>query len=264
MSPVDGRLSRLGVASDLPVGRTGRSSTTRLVVLVSGGGTNLQAVLDACAAGHLPAEVALVVSNRRAAPALERATAAGVPTAHLALKPVIEAGGTRRHYDAELASLVAAARPDWVVLAGWMHVLSSAFLDRFPDRVVNLHPALPGAFPGANAIDDAWAAYGRGEIDRTGVMIHLVPDEGVDRGPVLAAVEVPIRPGDSRETLEARIHDTEHELLVATLARLVAAAPPPAPAPAAPAPTATPPDRRPSDAHDPPRPPPVALPEAAP
>jgi formyltetrahydrofolate-dependent phosphoribosylglycinamide formyltransferase len=254
MSTVDGRRPQPGAGAAQVVGRAARSPAARLVVLVSGGGTNLQAVLDACAAGHLPAEVALVVSNRRAAPALERAAAAGVPTAHLALKPVIEAGGTRRDYDGELARLVAGARPDWVVLAGWMHVLSSAFLDHFPERVVNLHPALPGAFPGANAIDDAWAAYGRGQIDRTGVMIHLVPDEGVDRGPVLAAVEVPILPGDSRDTLEARIHDTEHELLVATLARLVAAVA---------APPASPSDR-PADAHDPPRPPPVPFPEAAP
>jgi phosphoribosylglycinamide formyltransferase-1 len=86
--------------------------------------------------------------------------------------------------------------------------------------VVNLHPALPGAFPGATAIDDAWAAHRRGEIDRTGVMIHLVPDEGVDRGPVLAQVEVPIHRTDTRDSLEARIHATEHDLLVATLARL--------------------------------------------
>jgi methionyl-tRNA formyltransferase len=101
-----------------------------------------------------------------------------------------------------------------------MHVLSMAFLGRFPGRVVNLHPALPGRFPGAHAIDDAWAAYERGEVDRTGVMVHLVPDEGVDDGPVLATAEVPIRPGDDRAALEARIHAVEHELLVDTLAGL--------------------------------------------
>ena len=122
-----------------------------------------------------------------------------------------------------------ATDPDWVVLAGWMHVLSMAFLGRFPGRVVNLHPALPGCFPGAHAIDDAWAAHERGEIDRTGVMVHLVPDEGVDDGPVLGTVEVPIRPGDDRATLEARIHAAEHELLVDTLARLVRGDLPPLP-----------------------------------
>jgi phosphoribosylglycinamide formyltransferase-1 len=193
----------------------------RLAVLVSGSGTNLQAILDASGTGRLPAEVALVVSNRRAAFALERAAAAGVPSAYLALKPLLESGRTRRDYDAALAEMVAAVDPDWVVLAGWMHVLSSAFLDRFEGRVVNLHPALPGACPGGRAIDDAWAAYGRGEIDRTGVMVHLVPDEGVDEGPVLGQREVPIRPDDTRATLESRIHRTEHELLVATLTRLI-------------------------------------------
>jgi phosphoribosylglycinamide formyltransferase-1 len=207
-----------GPAPDPPAG--GARRPAHLVVLASGSGTNLQAILDAGASGRLAAQVVLVVSNRRAAFALERAAEAGVPTAYLALKGVLESGRSRRDYDAALADLVGRADPDWVVLAGWMHVLSSAFLDRFPGRVVNLHPALPGAFPGGAAIDDAWAAYRRGEIDRTGVMVHLVPDEGVDRGPVLAQVEVPIGPDDTRATLEARIHATEHELLVATLARL--------------------------------------------
>ena len=125
------------------------------------------------------------MSNRRAAFALERARAAGVSAEHLALRPYLDAGRTRADYDADLADLVARHRPDWVVLAGWMHVLSMAFLGRFPGRVVNLHPALPGCFPGGHAIDDAWAAHQRGDIDRTGVMVHLVPDEGVDDGPVL-------------------------------------------------------------------------------
>jgi phosphoribosylglycinamide formyltransferase-1 len=201
----------------------------RLAVLVSGSGTNLQAILDACRQGRLDADVAVVVCNRRAAFALERATQAGVPTEYLPLRPLLDAGGSRRDYDRQLADLVAAHRPDWVVLAGWMHVLSGAFLDRFPGRVVNLHPALPGAFPGAHAIDDAWAAHQRGEIDRTGVMVHLVPDEGVDAGPVVACVEVPIVPGDTRDALEARIHHAEHELLVTSLARLVDSRPAPEP-----------------------------------
>jgi phosphoribosylglycinamide formyltransferase-1 len=187
-----------------------------LAVLVSGNGSNLQAILDA----GLP--VCVVVSNRRAAFALERAAAAGVPTEYLALKAFTDAGRSRRAYDAALADVVAAHEPDWVVLAGWMHVLSGAFLDRFADRVVNLHPALPGCFPGAHAIDDAFAAFGRGEIDRTGVMVHLVPDEAVDAGPVLATAEVPIEPGDTLERLTERIHRVEHRLLVDTLQGLAA------------------------------------------
>jgi formyltetrahydrofolate-dependent phosphoribosylglycinamide formyltransferase len=185
-----------------------------LAVLVSGNGSNLQAILDA----GLP--VGVVVSNRKAAFALERAAAAAVPAEYVPLKPFTDAGRSRRDYDAHLAEVVAAHEPDWVVLAGWMHVLSGAFLDRFPGRVVNLHPALPGAFPGAHAIDDAFAAFRRGDIDRTGVMVHLVPDEAVDEGPVLASAEVPIEAGDTLETLTARIHATEHALFVETLRSL--------------------------------------------
>ncbi len=191
---------------------TGRGG---LAVLVSGSGSNLQAIIDA----GLP--VTVVVSNRKAAYALERAATAGIPTEYVPLKPVLDRGGTRRDYDAQLAEVVARHDPDWVVLAGWMHVLSSAFLDRFPNRVVNLHPALPGTFPGAHAIDDAFAAWERGEIDETGVMVHLVPDERVDEGPVLATAEVPILAGDTLERLTERLHATEHVLLVEVLRRLV-------------------------------------------
>jgi phosphoribosylglycinamide formyltransferase-1 len=98
-----------------------------------------------------------------------------------------------------------------------MRVLSSNFLGRFPGRVINLHPALPGAFPGIHAIDRAFEACRKGEIRGTGVMVHLVPDEGVDCGPVLLQEEVPILPEDTLETLEARIHSVEHRLLVAAI-----------------------------------------------
>jgi folate-dependent phosphoribosylglycinamide formyltransferase PurN len=103
----------------------------------------------------------------------------------------------------------------------WMRVLSSAFLDRFPQRVVNLHPALPGAFPGTHAIDRAFEAYRVGAITHTGVMVHLVPDEGIDDGPVLAQEIVPIGPDDTLESLEVRIHAVEHRLLVSTLKTLL-------------------------------------------
>jgi phosphoribosylglycinamide formyltransferase 1 len=183
---------------------------SRLVVLISGNGTNLQAVLDACGSGALPATVAAVISNKREAFGLERAKLAGVPAVVLP-KPKEQ---DRREYDARLADAVASYRPDWVILAGWMRVLSSEFLNRFPNRVINLHPALPGTFPGTHAIDRAFEAFGRGEIRATGVMVHLVPDEGVDSGPVLAQEEVPILPGDTLDSLEARVHGVEHRLLV--------------------------------------------------
>ena len=189
----------------------------RLVVLISGSGTNLQAILDACANGTLPAQVAAVVSNRGDAYGLQRAAAVGVPTLVLARQP----GQDRCAYDTALAETVAAYAPDWIVLAGWMRILTMAFLGRFPGRVINLHPALPDAFPGVHAIERAFAAHGRGEIDRTGVMVHLVPDEGVDDGPVLASAEVAFTPGESLEEFTAHVHQVEHWLLVDTLRGLV-------------------------------------------
>jgi formyltetrahydrofolate-dependent phosphoribosylglycinamide formyltransferase len=192
-------------------------SRTRLVVLISGSGSNLQAILDACASRYLPAQVAAVISNRSEAFGLERARRAGVP-AIWKPKPKDQ---ERRAYDAELAELAASYQPDWVVLAGWMRILSSAFLERFPGRVINLHPALPGAFPGTDAIQRAFQAYQEGVIQHTGVMVHLVPDEGVDSGPALASESVPIYSGEPLVDLEQRIHAVEHRLLVDTLRKLI-------------------------------------------
>jgi phosphoribosylglycinamide formyltransferase-1 len=190
-----------------------QSPITKLVVLISGHGSNLQAILDACASGELNAQVVAVISNKSNAFGLERARRSNIPAI---ARPKLKEQD-RRAYDAELAELAASFQPDWIVLAGWMRVLSAAFLDRFPQRVINLHPALPGAFPGTHATERAFEAYQRGEIDRTGVMVHLVPDEGVDTGPVLAQAAVLIQPTDTLESLEARIHQTEHRLLIETL-----------------------------------------------
>ena len=195
---------------------TSSQQPATIVVLISGNGSNLQAILDACASGELDAHVVAVISNKRDAFGLERAKSANIP-AIVKPKPKEQ---DRRAYDAELAELVAAYQPDWVVLAGWMRVLSSAFLDRFPQHVVNLHPALPGTFPGTHAIERAYEAHRAGAIDHTGVMVHLVPDEGVDDGPVLAQAIVPIGSDDTLESLEARIHAVEHRLLVDTLKSL--------------------------------------------
>lgn len=195
--------------------------TAKLAVLISGNGSNLQAIIDACRGGFLDAEVVVVVSNRKAAYGLQRAEKAGIPTVYHPFKPYKEAGRSRREYDADLARLVEEYKPDLVVLAGWMLILSSDFLDRFPYRVVNLHPALPGQFPGAHAIQDAFEAFQRGEIKETGVMVHLVPDEAVDAGPVIASEAVPIYPSDDIDTLTKRIHNVEHRLLIRALRRLI-------------------------------------------
>ena len=188
----------------------------RLVVLISGAGSNLQAILDACQDGSLDARVELVVSSRPDAPGLARAHRFGVPTQVLSRKEVLAQGGTRDDFERLLIQTVAAARPDRVVLAGWMLLLSPLFLDAFPDRVINLHPALPGAFPGTDAIARAWQAGARGEIEHTGVMVHRVVPE-MDAGPVLATEIVPLRPGEPQADLEARVHEVEHRLLIRAL-----------------------------------------------
>lgn len=189
----------------------------RLLVLISGNGSNLQAILDACGQGQLNAQVVGVLSNKADAYGLERARIAGV-TGEVVLKIREQERGA---YDALLAERAAAYEPDWIVLAGWMRILTSAFLDRFPGRVINLHPALPGTFAGTHAIQRALEAYHDGQIRHTGVMVHLVPDEGVDCGPVLGQVEVPILVEDTLETLEERVHQAEHKLLVDTLRHLL-------------------------------------------
>jgi formyltetrahydrofolate-dependent phosphoribosylglycinamide formyltransferase len=195
--------------------------TARLAVLISGSGSNLQAILDAIRMRVLDAQVVVVVSNRKAAFGLERAAKAGVPTHYHPLKPYRDAERSREEYDADLAEILKKYAPDYIILVGWMHIFSNRFLHHFPYRVINLHPALPGKFPGAHAIEEAFAAFQRGEIKGTGVMVHLVPDEQVDRGPVLLTSEVPIYPTDTLETLETRIHQAEHRTLVQAIDRLI-------------------------------------------
>src|SRR6266498_752454 len=193
------------------------TTQSRLVVLISGTGSNLQAILEACNSGALDAKVVSVISNKADTYGLVRAKNAGVAAIYFA-KQENEA---RRDYDARLAVYVSTCFPDYVILAGWMRILSSSFLSSFPNRVINLHPALPGKFPGTHAIERALEAYRQGEIEYTGVMIHLVPDEGVDNGPVLATEIVPIEKGETLETLETRVHQTEHRLLVDALQSII-------------------------------------------
>ena len=194
--------------------------SAKLVVLISGNGSNLQAILDACAGNVLPAAVVAVISNKPNAYGLTRAQNADVPAI---VFPLAE-GESRPDYDSRLATLVASYQPDYIILAGWMRLLTTNFLSAFPNRVINLHPALPGTFPGTHAIERAYEAFQRGEIAQTGIMVHLVPDEGVDNGPVLATQIVPIEPSDTLESLEERVHQVEHRLLVETLKQLIGSA----------------------------------------
>lgn len=197
----------------------------RIAVLVSGSGSNLQAVIDAVCGGQLDVEIALVAADRARVPALRRAEAAGIPT--MCLVPTAaqwRLPEARARYDAMLADRVAEVGPDLVVLAGWMRILSPVFLDRFGGRVINLHPALPGRFAGRRAVERAYEAARAGEIDRTGVMVHWVVRE-VDAGPTIVSEEVPIDDTETLETLIERVHRVEHRLLVEAIRRALAEPP---------------------------------------
>ncbi|KAL7747753.1 large subunit of alpha-aminoadipate reductase [Sorochytrium milnesiophthora] len=188
-----------------------------VVVLISGNGSNLQALIDAAESGTLPARIALVVSNRSNAFGLQRASKHNIPTLVHTLKPYKDRATAtyREEYDADLAQAILEHTPDprLVVLAGFMHILSPRFLQHFPRKVINLHPALPGQFDGAHAIERAFEAYKAGSISSTGVMVHHVIPE-VDRGEVIVQRSVPIEPSDTLQTLEERIHAVEHDLIV--------------------------------------------------
>jgi phosphoribosylglycinamide formyltransferase-1 len=175
-----------------------------LGVLASGSGTNLQAILDAISAGKLDARVAVLVSNVEGAGALERARGAGVETR------VVDhtRHADRRSFDAAVVEILRAHGVQWVVLAGFMRLLTDVLLDAFPMHVVNVHPALLPAFPGIHAQRQA-LAYG---VRVTGCTVHLV-DGGTDTGPILAQAAVPVRDDDDEEALRLRILKREHELL---------------------------------------------------
>lgn len=191
-----------------------------IVVLISGNGSNLQALIDAVVDQWLPTTIDLVVSNRKSAYGLQRAERAGIPTKVLTLKSFLDAGQTREDYDRGLAEHLLSYAPDLIVLAGWMHILSAAFLTHFPRRVINLHPALPGQFAGTNAIERAFAAYQRGELDRSGCMVHYAIPE-VDAGDVIMQEVVPFLPIDTIESFTERMHAAEHRIIVESVRRLL-------------------------------------------
>ena len=178
----------------------------RLGVLVSGRGSNLQALLDAIARGDLNAEVALVACNRPGAGAIARAERAGVPAELFTQREY----GTREGQQRAIADRLEALRVDLVVCAGWDRIFTAEFVRRFPGRVINVHPSLLPAFGGGlHAVRDA-LDYG---VKVTGCTIHFVTDE-VDAGPVISQAAVAVLPDDTEETLAERIHVEEHRLLV--------------------------------------------------
>ena len=211
------------------------SGSFNVTVLISGSGTNLQALIDAC--GQSPAsktkprllpqaEITHVISNRKDAYGLTRARDANIATTYHNLVsyknkyPKTENGEieARRQYDADLAQMILThiPCPDLVICAGWMHILSPVFINALTAAnvpIINLHPALPKQFNGANAIGEAYKAFQRGQITHTGVMVHQVVEE-VDMGEPILVQKVECRSGESQEDLERRIHETEWRLLV--------------------------------------------------
>ncbi|MFC4910639.1 phosphoribosylglycinamide formyltransferase [Actinomadura gamaensis] len=185
--------------------------SARLVVLVSGAGTNLQALLDACADPAYGASVVAVGADRDGIAGTVRAREAGLPTFTLKIPDFPD----RAAWDAALADAVSAYEPDLVVSAGFMKILGPAFLARFGGRTVNTHPALLPSFPGAHAVRDA-LAYG---VKLTGCTVHFV-DEGVDTGPVIAQEAVQVRRHDDEDSLHERIKQVERRLLVDVVGRL--------------------------------------------
>ena len=175
----------------------------RLGVLISGGGSNLQAIIDAICTGILDAEVSVVISNRPDAYGLERAKKAGIPAIALDHRD----HETREAFDALILQELQRCEVDYVVMAGYMRLITSLILDAFPNRVLNIHPSMLPAFPGAHGIRDALNSG----ASTTGVTVHIA-NEIFDEGPILKQVEVPILPEDTFDSLAERIHKVEHVL----------------------------------------------------
>lgn len=181
------------------------------VVLVSGRGSNLRAICRAIDDGSCEARIVGVVSDKRSAAGLEFAEARGIPTRVVPL----EKGDDRDQWNVELADQVASLNPELVVLAGFMRILGPPFLERFPGRIINVHPALLPSFPGHNGPKDAI----KGGVRISGCTVHIV-DDGVDTGPIIAQAAVPVLPDDTPETLHARIQVQEHRLLPEVIQRI--------------------------------------------
>ena len=184
----------------------------KIGVLLSGSGTNLQAIIDGIAAGELPVEIVQVVSSRPDAYGIQRAQKAGLPVLVMDRAAYADPEAA----DARIAAALKEAGAEYVAMAGYMRKVTPVLLDAYPNRILNLHPALLPSFKGAHAIQEAFDAG----VKVTGVTVHFA-NEDYDRGPIIAQRAVEVREDDSVDTLEARIHEVEHELYPQVL-RLVA------------------------------------------
>ncbi|KAK9448293.1 formyl transferase [Limtongia smithiae] len=202
----------------------------KIVVLISGSGTNLQALIDAVAGATTPkitnASISAVISSSASAYGLHRAATAGIPTyvhdlqatyyADISKECTAKRRQARKQFNIDLASKVLSLKPDLIVCAGWMLILSPSFLtpvEKADIPIINLHPALPGQFDGIRAIERAWEAGQRGEISTAGLMIHRVIKE-VDRGEPLVVKKLDLRKDETLEQYEERVHENEHIAIV--------------------------------------------------
>ena len=183
---------------------------TRIVVLISGRGSNMKAVVNACDSGQINAEVVAVISNRPNAAGLEYAKSQGISTSvcdHTQYS-------SRDQFDAELATMIDSAKPDWIVLAGFMRILGAELVQRFVGRMINIHPSLLPKYPGLNTHERAITA---GDLVH-GASVHFVIPE-LDAGPVIEQISIPIQKADTADSLAARVLAEEHDLLIKALAR---------------------------------------------
>ena len=200
------------VSAPVPFPRPLCPLPARLAVLLSGRGSNFEALAEACDRGEIPARIVLVVSDVVSAAGLEKARQRGISSKVIGAGP----GASRGQREAELMAALEEARADLICLAGFMRVLSASFVARFPLRILNVHPSLLPAFPGLGAQSQA-VAYG---VRVAGVTVHFV-DEGTDTGPIVAQTAVPVLPTDDEKTLSERLLPAEHALYVASVLRIL-------------------------------------------
>lgn len=187
-----------------------------IAILASGNGTNFEVLTKKFQAGEIPGTEALMFCNHSNAPVIKRAQRLGIPYETFSVKEC----GSKQAYEARLLKVLKEYKIDFIILSGYLRVVGSTILNEYPDLIVNLHPALLPKYPGLNSIARAFADYQRGLIDKTGVTVHFI-DARLDHGPIIAQKAVPIYPDDTEETLETRVHETEHELFPMAVSEVI-------------------------------------------
>lgn len=188
----------------------------KIAILASGNGTNFEVLTKKFQAGEIPGTEALMFCNHSNAPVIKRAQRLGIPYETFSVKEC----GSKQAYEARLLKVLKEYKIDFIILSGYLRVVGSTILNEYPDSIVNLHPALLPKYPGLNSIARAFADYQRGLIDKTGVTVHFI-DARLDHGPIIAQKAVPIYPDDTEETLETRVHETEHELFPMAVSEVI-------------------------------------------